>query len=178
MTWQTRSSLTPKVLPENQWQLHWLSVETESTHFQQAMQLYCRVRKKKKNTRSTGNVLGLAGPSLGSGRLGLGCLRLYYYNTIPMIKVQNKRATIVLDFLVVSTVNHHIRSIKNKITKIRPVWKLTYLQQCSIVSSERITNRAMVENTFKKSLSPIKSSVPHFYAKKMPTYTPFLIFRL
>ena len=28
MTWQTRSSLTPKVLSENQWQLHWLSVET------------------------------------------------------------------------------------------------------------------------------------------------------
>ena len=49
MTWQTRSSLTPKVLSENQWQLHWLSVETESTHFQQAMQLYCRVRKKKKH---------------------------------------------------------------------------------------------------------------------------------
>ena len=39
-------SLTLKVLSENQWQLHWLSVETESTHFQQAMQLYCRVRKK------------------------------------------------------------------------------------------------------------------------------------
>ena len=52
MTWQTRSSLTPKVLSENQWKLHWLSVETEFTHFQQAMQLYRRVRKKKKkNTR-------------------------------------------------------------------------------------------------------------------------------
>ena len=57
MTWQTRSSLTPKVLSENQWQLHWLSVETESTHFQLAMQLYCRVRKKKKNTRGIGTVL-------------------------------------------------------------------------------------------------------------------------
>ena len=51
MIWQTRSSLTPKVLSENQWQLHWLSVETESTHFQQAMQLYCRVRKKKKKKK-------------------------------------------------------------------------------------------------------------------------------
>ena len=60
MTWQTRSSMIPKVLSENQWQLHWLSVENESTHFQQAMQLYCRVRKKKKkkkNTRSIGTVL-------------------------------------------------------------------------------------------------------------------------
>ena len=58
MTWQTRSSLTPKVLSENQWQLHWLtfcSMETESTHFQQAMQLYCHVRKK--NTRGIGTVL-------------------------------------------------------------------------------------------------------------------------
>ena len=57
MTWQTRSSLTPKVLSENQWQLHWLSVETDSTHFQQAMQLYRQVRKKKKNTRGIGTVL-------------------------------------------------------------------------------------------------------------------------
>ena len=46
MTWQTRSSLTPKVLSENQWQLHWLSVENEFTHFQQVMQLYLRVKKK------------------------------------------------------------------------------------------------------------------------------------
>ena len=56
MTWQTRSSLTPKVLSENQWQLHWLSMETEFTHFHQAMQLYRRVRKKK-NTRGKGTVL-------------------------------------------------------------------------------------------------------------------------
>ena len=34
MTWQTRSSLTPKVLSENRWHLHWLSVEngTVSSH--------------------------------------------------------------------------------------------------------------------------------------------------
>ena len=48
MTWQTRSSLTSKVLSENQWHLHWLRVEKEFTHFQQVMQLYRRVRKKKK----------------------------------------------------------------------------------------------------------------------------------
>ena len=61
MTWQIRSSLTPKVLSENQWQLHWLCVEKESTHFQQGMSLYCRVRKKPTNqpTRSIGTVLGL-----------------------------------------------------------------------------------------------------------------------
>ena len=54
MTWQTRSSLTPKVLSENQWQLHWLSVEKEFTHFQQVMQLYRRMRKK---IRGIGTVL-------------------------------------------------------------------------------------------------------------------------
>ena len=52
----TRSSLTPKVLSENQWQLHWLSVENGSTHFQPVMQLYLRV-KKIKNTRGIGTVL-------------------------------------------------------------------------------------------------------------------------
>ena len=41
-------SLTQKVLSENQWQLHWLSVEKEFTHFQQVMQLYRRVRKKNR----------------------------------------------------------------------------------------------------------------------------------
>ena len=51
MKWQTRSSLTPKVLSENQWQLYWLSVENEFTHFQQVMQLYRRVRKKQKKRR-------------------------------------------------------------------------------------------------------------------------------
>ena len=65
MTWQTRSSLTPKVVSENQWQLHWLSVETESTHFQQAMQLYRRVRKKK-YTRGIGTVLA---PTIGPTHL-------------------------------------------------------------------------------------------------------------
>ena len=32
MTWQTRSSFTPKVLSENQWQLHWLTVELSNLH--------------------------------------------------------------------------------------------------------------------------------------------------
>ena len=48
MTWQTRYSLTPKVLSENQWQLYWLSMENEFAHFQQVMQLYLREKKKKK----------------------------------------------------------------------------------------------------------------------------------
>ena len=59
MTWQTRSSLTPKVLSENQWQLHWLCVETGFTHFQQGEK-----EKKKKKNHGIGTVLLCNSPKL------------------------------------------------------------------------------------------------------------------
>ena len=78
-------------------------METESTHFQQAMQLYRRVRKKKKkNTRGIGTVLWLY-PDTGDQ-----CSQLIVATLVPstpiclfvnLAKLQCKQ-TVVTDFCI------------------------------------------------------------------------------